>query len=304
MPGVGKSFLKYGCFGCAGVVVLCVLLLVVLGATAFFQTQSATVEERRLEQDLPRAEPSADFAIPVAEGRVVLDLAEAEFEIEPADPGEPLRVEASFDSNSFELVESREDDGEGGWIYRLSFRSTRTFNLGTLRSWFGGNPPRVHVFLPLDVPMALEGRLQKGPTTMELGKLWLTEIDLDFSRGALLLGVSDPLAAPARSVVINGKMGALVARTLGNTSAQRMEIHGGMGAVVADLRGHWLNDSEIEVTVAMGGGEVRLPQDVTIRGLSDQFARYNTGPEPDAELPRPTLDVYVHFDMGNLDVVP
>jgi hypothetical protein len=50
----------------------------------------------------------------------------------------------------------------------------------------------------------------------------------------------------------------------------------------------------------MGGGQVRLPRDVNIRGLSEPFAQHNV--ERESEIPRPTLDMNVHFDMGDLQI--
>ena len=38
-----------------------------------------------------------------------------------------------------------------------------------------------------------------------------------------------------------------------------------------------------------------------LRGLPDQFARFNSGPEP--EIPLPVLDMNLHFDMGDLQVI-
>lgn len=300
----GKSLFKYGCFGCGAVVALALVLVVAASLTALVQVNRATPEQTQLAQELPRAPaPEAgEAAVAPPPGRVMLDLHNAEIEIEPAAPGEPLRVEGRFDTKSYELVESRGEDAAGGFSYELRFRQTRMFDLSGLRRLFGGAGPKIHVYLPRDVPFALEADLGKGEAQIDLGALSLTSLDLQFRQGAVVIDVSQPLAAPAEHVNIDGRMGALLARNLGNTSARRMQIHGGMGAVVADLRGHWLNDAQIEVTVAMGGGEVRLPEDVDIRGLPDRFARYNTTPEP--ELPRPKLDISVHFDMGNLEVIP
>jgi hypothetical protein len=305
-----KTFFKYGCFGCAGLVGLGIVLLALLSGTALFQSRVAEVESRELLQEFPRVETASEVEVPAeAEtelaidgpdpGLIVLDFASGEFAVEAAKPGEPLRVEATFDSKSYELDEQR-TEGDAGWTYRLIFRQTRTFNLGGLRRLFGGRPPKVTVFLPRDVPFALDATLEDGPSEVDLGGLWLTESDLTFRKGALMLDVSEPLAVPAESFTVNGKMGACIAKKLGNTSARELTLHHGMGALVADLTGEWLNDATVDIQLAMGGGQVRLPRGVNIRGLSDPFAQHNV--ESDSDNPRPTLDMTVHFDMGDLQI--
>ncbi len=280
--GSAKTLFKYGCFGCAGIFLLAIVLLVAVGGTAFVQQKEALIETRRLEQSLHPAQ-------------VTLELGYGEIHVEPAQPGEPLHVDATYDTRSYELVESREESS-----YRLSFRQTRAFNLAALRQMFGGRLPQIRVFLPRDVPLALDATFERGPIEVELGGLRLTRTALKFRQGALILSVSEPLAAAAESFEIDGKMGALVAHKLGNTSARKLVVHHEMGGLVADLSGLWLNDAEVEVDLSMGGGEVRLPENVAIRGLDSEFSRFNVGPAP--ELPRPVLDMNLHSEMGNLEV--
>ena len=300
-----KTFFKFGCLGCAGLLLLAVVVMAILSGTAMFQARSEKVEDRELVQEFPRVETVSEEELSAGEvtlapetppGLVVLELGYGEVEIEPADPGEPLRVEGRFDTKSYELVESREQTADG-WTYKLKFEP-RGFNLSGLRQLFGARPPKVSVYLPRDVPFALDATFEKGPAEVDLGGLWLTETDLNISQGALILDVSEPLREPAERFEVEGHMGALIAKGLGNTSARKMSFNHGMGALVVDLRGEWRTDASVEVQVAMGGGDVRLPEDVGIQGLSDQFTRYNREAEPEM----PTLDMHLHFDMGELQV--
>ena len=82
MAGSGvKNFFKYGCFGCAGLVLLAVVVLAVLSGTALFQSRVEQVEERELRQEFPRvatvseeelASGGEGAAIGPRPGRVVL----------------------------------------------------------------------------------------------------------------------------------------------------------------------------------------------------------------------------------------
>jgi hypothetical protein len=292
-PGA-RSYLKYGCFGCAGLVGLAVVVLLVVSGTALVQFKSEQVERREIEQNLPRVEPGEA-------GLVVLDLRGVQIEIVPADPGEPLTVEAKYDTKSYELIEVKDAEGVASFAYRLEFHKTRMFDLSGLRSLFGGSMPEILIRLPRDVPFALQGTFENATAELDLGGLWLTEVDLTVSKGGFEIDVSEPLAHSPERFEIDGSMGAVFATNLGNASPRHLRIHHGMGALSVDLRGAWVADASVEVTLAMGGGVVRLPRDVTLRGLPDQFARFNSGPEP--EIPLPVLDMNLHFDMGDLQVI-
>ena len=70
-----------------------------------------------------------------------------------------------------------------------------------------------------------------------------------------------------------------------------------------DLSGDWKADADVRVSVAFGSGQLRLPRDVTVQGLTGHLATQNgpaTGPE--GEIGPPTLNLDVHFDVGDIQV--
>ena len=76
-----------------------------------------------------------------------------------------------------------------------------------------------------------------------------------------------------------------------------------MGPGFFDLAGDWRTDAEVQFTVAFGTGHLRIPEEVAVVGLEDQFARYNHSPSiAGNELGPPTLDMHVHFDVGDIKV--
>ena len=183
------SRLKLGC--------LCVFLVggllfawaVSLFGTAYFRGRNEVVESRTLTRTIPET----------AVGRVVLDFTVGEFYVVRGEPGEPVAVEAEFDTRSYALRESFEPSPGSSFTYRVTFEETSWFKDGGLRAVLGGSFPKITVSLPPDRPLALEGRFGKGHANVELGGLWLTEVDIDFEKGALAVGAERPLVVP-RSV--------------------------------------------------------------------------------------------------------
>jgi hypothetical protein len=301
--GEGRKWLKYGCLGCTGCLGLVLLVAAFVVATAWSRARSERVEERVLTHapatPAAPANSETDRAQPTAPGRVVLDLSDAEFHIEPGRAGEPVHVEATFDENSFSLDEASEGAEGGPWTYRVGFRRTRPSSwwLDALQQAFSRGRPSVRVFLPPDVPIALEAGIQRGGAIVELGGLHLTSVDLDVSMGGLELSVGEPTREPIERFAAKLSMGGGEFRSLGNASPRQLGIEYSMGGMMLDLRGGWRTDSEITLRGSMGGAQVELPRDVRVEGVPDR-----TFPPPDnAEVPVPTLRFTTSSQMGEVE---
>ncbi len=310
------TWFKYGCFGCLGVLGVIVLIAAIATGVAWQRSRSMQAEETVLTREVPSPpealEPpalapdaiaadlpeSADRLSRVTPGRVILDLSHAEFRIVPGPWGEPLRVEGKFDPDYYELQEQLEKGEDLGWTYRVSFRRKAPSSLLTrLSEWFSGTSPEVRIVLPVDHPLHLDLKLRDGGTTADLGGLWLTSAEIGFARGGLLLTVSEPLRRPVERMSIHGGMGGLAITSLGNASPRRLEVQHSMGGLFLDLRGRWVQDSEASIDFSMGGGSVRLPENVNIKGLDEEQA----GSRPEAEPGLPTLTISASSEMGNLE---
>jgi hypothetical protein len=306
----GRQWLKYGCGGCLAVLLLGAVATGIVLAVVFIGGQPGTVEERVLTPEVPAtsaveaapvepapgeaARPPAGTAGP---GRVILDVQQAEFFVEPGPTGEPLQVEARYDRESCELRETLDPDGEPGWVYHLQFSCEQRSFLQSMRSLLGGKKERVRVLLPPDQPLALEVRGSQGGSILELGGLWLTSLEVDFAMGGLILGVEDPLREPLDSMVLHGEMGGLVATGLGNASPRRLVVDYRMGGMELDLRGRWLTDSDIDIDLRMGGGSVTLPRGVLIEGVPSGISTPTAGPE----IKPPTLRFTTNTVQGGLE---
>jgi hypothetical protein len=312
-----KEWLRYGCGGCLVFLLLGAVASAVMLGIVFVGGGSGEVEERTLAPDVPvppvpagevsAGEVSAGESLgeeaplppsgPAGVGRVILDVQQAEFFVEPGPPGESLRVQARYDREACELREELDPAGEPGWVYRVRFYCERRSLLQNMRSWFGEKKEKVRVFLPPDQPLALEIRGSQGGTILELGGLWLTSLEVDFQMGGLVMAVGSPLREPLESMSLSGSMGGLVANSLGNASPRRLEVDYRMGGMELDLRGQWVTDADIEIDLRMGGGNVTLPEGVRIEGVPSAPSAL----VPAAEIPPPTLRFTTNAVQGNLE---
>ena len=123
MAESGKGWLKYGCLGCLGFVAVVVLAVGIVVGVAARSARSEVVAEDVITPELPAAPevtltgegPDLAQAQAIIEsgavGRVVLDLSGAEFEIDSARPGEPLSVDASYDTLPARFLNEPLQDG-------------------------------------------------------------------------------------------------------------------------------------------------------------------------------------------------
>lgn len=289
-----RNWIKLGCFGVLGLGLLLFGWAGVLFGTAYLRGQDEIVETRELQ-----AEPG-EIGDAAAPGRVALDLTVGDFHIVAGEPGEPIHVEAEFDTRSYDLRESFTKTEGSGWKYRVSFVETAWFKDGGLRAVVGGSFPEITITLPPDVPIALEGSFGKGVARLALGGLWLTDVDLEFDRGVMMVDFGRPLAAPVERIVLRSRQGGIFTRALGNASPRFLEIDHRMGALEVDLHGQWVRDAEVRIASFMVNNEILLANNVEIEGLSR--LRGPASPRR-AELSLPTIDLSVSSLLGRVSVV-
>ncbi len=307
-----KTLFKFGCIGCLGLLILMLLVAAVVYGIAWSAVRNEQIEERNLTQDIDFFEPVGSEDLPLevpsefvdpqrAAGRVILDLRHTKFDVVPAAPGEPLLVEAEFDTNYYDLSETfTEALGDEGWIYELEFKRTGdSYLLTVLKEVLGGSKPKVKIHLPRDVPFDLEASFMQGGAEVELGGLWLVNTDIEFLQGGGALEISEPFREPAESLRIDFTQGGGAIEGLGNASARILEVAFSMGGGYVDLRGSWQNDAEIEIEQSMGGVTIQLPKNVIIRGLK---GRETPQPEEGGE-PLPVLRFSTSSSMGELEIL-
>lgn len=313
---------KLGCFGCAGIFLLTILILgTLIGVGAFVGAPEPQVEETTVEQPVPPGPavewsagtdlgdpllPPGGLVPEVSEpGRVVLDLSMGEFEIVAGDEPGPIRIESDFDTALFELVTDFEPYGQTGWTYTIRLES----KVGWYRMIFAGEQQRifVRVILPRDVPLSLEGEVGMGEVRMDLGGLWLTDMDLVAKMGEFTIDFDEPLLAPMNDFRLVSRMGESRVRGLGNASPSTVHVGHTMGAMSLDLVGEWRNDTEVTGGVAMGELVVWVPDDVhiDIENLSQILGASNVADRQmldELDEDAPTLRLDLSAGMGSVEV--
>lgn len=317
-----RGCVKAGCIGCAGVVGIFVMVMVVLGVGAVMQDRSTAIEQRELVQavpriDLPADDPSQatsddlrqpnfrfDRADPGDPGTVDLRLSTGQFQVVPGPAGEPIRVEGDYDTNRYTLEQTYEPAAAGrGWVYKVRFAPKGLFKLFN----FGPTtPPEVRVILPRDSPFALKGKISMGESDIELGGLWLTSVDLEAGMGEHSIGFAEPTLMPIQQFTVDGSMGALHIDNLGNASPQTASIKLSMGELQLDLGGPWAQDAEVQVRTSMGEADIRVPEGVNVdvkRASVGVGERNIRGLRDRAQLPgAATLHLDATHSMGELRI--
>lgn len=308
-----RGCLKNTLIGCGALIGLVVMFVALMAALAFFgRSKGGKVEAARPE---PGAQVAAgDSLLTVADptawsrshpGRLILDLGQGGFILEPAAPGEGLSARATYDTAVHELTQSFTVARDSTWTARITFRQTMPGLQALFRQLMGNKvESKVTVMVPPEVPIELVARMEQGGAEVELGGLWLRTADLDFRQGGLSLAVSEPLRAPLERLRLHSRMGGMEAEHLGNASPKVLEVTCGMGGGDIDLTGAWQNDCDGMFSVRMGGVALTVPDDLDVQPVGDlpKDMKIPTLRRGDAEVPSLALRARFAAKMGEIAV--
>jgi hypothetical protein len=315
-----RGCFKTGCLGCLGLgalVLFIVVVLVVLGLLTgrgeeriepvdvahripAIESPVAAEAEPRLERDPALMTDEIDVSEP---GRIVLDLNRGTFEVRPGPAGESIRLEGRYDAGRFELTESYETYGETGWTYRVSF-DQRGFGI---RPFVSSEELEnlIRLIVPRDAPIVLEGRIGTGESDLELGGLWLLDVDLDIGVGEHAVSFDEPLPIPLGRLRLDTSIGVLSLRDVGNASPRSVWVKHSIGETGVDLRGAWRRDAEVFVSCGIGACDVRVPRNVGLElDRASVMLGESSGPRtrPAPEAGKPTLRLSVSGNIGEVRV--
>ncbi|MEM8930035.1 MAG: hypothetical protein AAGE94_02605, partial [Acidobacteriota bacterium] len=308
----------------AAIIAFFILLSVLLGAMQFASHRDPEPEELLAEHILP-APPPLVAAAPdgpetldlgenpdlrpavdeVVAGTLVVDLSMGEFILRPGPADEPLRVEADFDASQFELEETYSTDEDGRWTYNVKFGGKGGFFGMMFRG--GANNPRnrVEIIVPQGHPIRLVGEVGMGESKMDLGGLWVEEVDLELGMGDHFMEVREPMPVPMKSFAVEASMGEIEIRGLGDASPEVVHVEHGMGDLFLDLQGAWRRDAEVTADFRMGQCRIWVPKSahIELSGGSVSMGESSTR-LPDVELPdgAPTVRLDASGSMGNLEI--
>jgi hypothetical protein len=266
-PSSKGGCFRTGCFGCLGVLLLAVILPL---AYAFIEmARGVPVLQRETESRsqilpgthdtaLPDMPPPGSVMAAVAPGHVKVDFSTGQFTIKAGPPGQPIRVEADYDTGTYELVEEYTSQGELGWSYSVRFRPKVSW-LRMLLAGGQGQENSITLILPRGTPMELSGSLGVGESNLDLGGLWLTRVSLNIGIGEHKVRFDEPLPQPMEELRLDSSIGEVKVVRIGNASPRKVILEHSLGEASYDLRGEWVVDSEVEVACGIGECNVRLP---------------------------------------------
>ncbi|MCP4290296.1 MAG: hypothetical protein GY780_00500 [bacterium] len=277
-----RGCFKNSCLGCLSLFVLILLFVGVVSLLALKDAKNISpvdVVHAPLSED-----PAGQGALFAGKGgTVILNLNQGDFVVEPAKPGQGLVVEAIYDDERYNLDQTFTTLADSTWQYELNFlRSDGGFRSFMSSVFSKGPSTKVKIFLPPEVPLELKSKVSKGGLEVDLGGLWLKNIDLNVSKGGFALEVSEPLKEPVNNFIVNSNMGGFAAANLGNASPKVLDVSCNKGGADIDLSGNWRNSCDIGLDVRMGGLSARTPRGIkVIRGSQEIAAMAEANPEID-----------------------
>jgi len=229
-----------------------VLLLALCGGTASAQTMRPFSTLRQLH-----GETRLDARVEYAAGGLRLAAGR---------PNELYRMDLSYDENRYvplsDFDAARSDvalglrpAGEGGLrvVSREQLRQTASVTFS----------PRVD--LSLDVTLGAVD------ADIELGGLRLAALALKTGATRAIVRFSQPNGTRCRSATLGAGAAELSVLQLGNSRCDRIDFEGGVGKVTLDFGGGWTSSSRVTVKMAVGELTLRLPRQVGVKILLDQF---------------------------------
>jgi hypothetical protein len=304
--GSRSGCLKIAGFGCLGVIAIVVVLAGITALSVRPRRGGAQQAARTLAPSIMAPATVDSVTVPATRrprlGRLVVDVAQGGFTIEPGVAGEGVRVEAHYDTSMYEL---REDlvETDSTWVYTLRMRRTTSGLASIVQQIINGGGDEeneLRVVLPPDMPVALDITVKQGGFDAEVGGCWITTADVTYAMGGFTLSVDEPLREPMQSLAVRGSMGGFEGKRLGNASPRTIDVACSMGGAELDLRGLWRHDCDLKLDASMGGMEVRLPDGVRVEGIADPDSAGALRHETEVALP--VLRFASKASMGEIEV--
>jgi len=312
-----RGCFKRGCLGCLaliGVLVLIAVVMLVLGIVTrggesrperIDREQVVPVFEIPVQQvigedrppELPRIPDGFKVENP---GRIELDLEYGQFEIVAGPVGSAVQVVGDYDAGRFKLEQSYTENDDGSWLYKIRFdRKGVGFTVIS-----DDNLNRVTIMIPRQTPFELGGELGIGQTHLDLGGLWLLDLDLEVGVGEHRVEFSEPTFAPVPRVRLETSIGVIAVDHLGNASPSDATITHSVGETDIDLGGEWLNDAKIDIRCGVGECRVDTPDNTGLkyRDVGVMIGESGSVPRREAEAGQPTLTLSVSATIGEVRV--
>ena len=167
----------------------------------------------------------------------------------------------------------RYDEGRGTPLHRYDAEQ-RTVLLGMASAKSGvevvsrgdrDDAGELAIALPDRVPLDLELELGGTQSQLRLGGLALRSLRIECGATEATLGFSELNPVRMRDLDIDVGAADFTAMNLGNSNAEQIRLHGGVGVVELDFGGSWTHDMTVPTRLALGKLTVRVPSEIGVR---------------------------------------
>ena len=162
---------------------------------------------------------------------------------------ERFRPVGRYDADAAEVHLGVEGTGSGG----IRVNSRRAL------------PQQALIELPLDVDLTLDASLGAAESTLDLGGLRLTALEVKTGASRTTIHFETPATGSCRTASVSSGAGELTVTEAGNSGCRSWRLEGGVGEVNFDLAGAWPADARLTMNMALGGVTLSAPRDLGLR---------------------------------------
>ena len=200
----------------------------------------------------------------------------------------PLKVSVSYAAGKLELTPSE----DAGLLYQMRIRydeqsmdaihqydaNTRRLRLGLdkanvgFKSLKGGKGDRggsMSLELSPAVPLDLDVAVGAAEADLELGGMKVRSLAIKTGMAGANVSFGEPNGVPLDRLKLDVGMGAVELTDLGNAHVGEISIHGALGGVSLDFGSEMTRDVKVDATLALGGLQVSVPEDVGVMFQGD-----------------------------------
>lgn len=178
------------------------------------------------------------------------------------------RYDASTGTLEIGINTPKQEDGSSPW---------RTAFLGMGSSH--DEPSTLTLGVSRDVPLDLYLRSGATESSFDLGDLSLSRLRVETGASETRLDFRTPNPIPLTELDVNSGAASVTVTNLGNSNAQSVRVHTGVGAVDLDFSGSLSRDMAVNLDVALGAVTLTVPRDVGLRVRMSKVLAGFQGPD-------------------------
>lgn len=125
--------------------------------------------------------------------------------------------------------------------------------------------PSLDLQLGPDVPADIELDFGAGRADVDLTGIPVSRLELNTGASESILRIREPNPEPMEEAIIAVGAADLRVSGLGNFNTSEIEVNAGVGSVVLELDGSWVQSAMLSVDMGLGALEIRVPESLGIR---------------------------------------